>query len=521
MRTLLLFALAGCTGPEKDPIETAPGDTGSPDTADTADTGDSVPVDTDETDETGDSAPVIIDNDGDGVSPDDGDCNDADATTYPGAADPACDGVDNDCDGAGLDDTFAIGLVRYADLQSALDAAVDGDTVDVCQGAFVANTTFAPDAPMAVTVRAWSGDPADTVLDGGSLGPILVIGPGADVTLENLGFSNGVSSWRDDVWLSSGGAIFADGAMLTVRGSRFETNTATEWGGAIAAGVDDDATSGLVVEDCTFEDNRALANGGAIAVRADSVDASPTVEVTSGTFTNDRASESGGALYFYGDGLRATVASSDFDTNSVSGHRSAGGAIEAAGAGVALTVSDSSFTDNTSGRWAGAVSMTADTSDLVVDTCTFSLNNSSDTGGAVQIQSADMDVEVASSVFDSNAASAQGGGVELDGGGRAAFDTNTLTNNSVGSGGGAFALLEGDGDTLEVAITGGFVQTNRAGPVGGGALYAIGARVDVSGVDMGTGATDNTPYDVYNCAGQDYSTGADFVFDDSAEPYCQ
>ncbi|MEC7986870.1 MAG: MopE-related protein [Myxococcota bacterium] len=37
--------------------------------------------------------------DGDGFSPDEGDCNDSDRTIYPGNPDLAGDGIDNDCDG--------------------------------------------------------------------------------------------------------------------------------------------------------------------------------------------------------------------------------------------------------------------------------------------------------------------------------------------------------------------------------------------------------------------------------------
>jgi hypothetical protein len=44
-------------------------------------------------------APSTLDNDGDGQSPADGDCNDDDATSYTGA-DEICDGRDNDCNGA-------------------------------------------------------------------------------------------------------------------------------------------------------------------------------------------------------------------------------------------------------------------------------------------------------------------------------------------------------------------------------------------------------------------------------------
>ncbi|MBN2798575.1 MAG: DUF4215 domain-containing protein, partial [Deltaproteobacteria bacterium] len=40
-----------------------------------------------------------IDRDGDGASVGDGDCDDNDNTVYPGASDPAGDGVDQDCDG--------------------------------------------------------------------------------------------------------------------------------------------------------------------------------------------------------------------------------------------------------------------------------------------------------------------------------------------------------------------------------------------------------------------------------------
>ena len=46
---------------------------------------------------------AMWDNDGDGYTPDDGDCNDNDSTVNPGATETAGDGIDSNCDGE--DDT--------------------------------------------------------------------------------------------------------------------------------------------------------------------------------------------------------------------------------------------------------------------------------------------------------------------------------------------------------------------------------------------------------------------------------
>ena len=54
---------------------------------------------------------VIVDGDGDGYEAGGGDCNDADATIFPGAVE-VCDNKDNDCDGTADED---VKTTYYAD----------------------------------------------------------------------------------------------------------------------------------------------------------------------------------------------------------------------------------------------------------------------------------------------------------------------------------------------------------------------------------------------------------------------
>jgi len=83
---LVVLGLA-CSNSTPNPRDTSPAD--PPDTEGSdPDTSDSVPQDT---------APQEIDGDGDGVLVSQGDCDDTDPMTYPGAPD-VCDGKDNDCD---------------------------------------------------------------------------------------------------------------------------------------------------------------------------------------------------------------------------------------------------------------------------------------------------------------------------------------------------------------------------------------------------------------------------------------
>jgi hypothetical protein len=69
------------------------------------------------------------DADGDGVTTEDGDCDDGDASVYPGAAE-LCDEVDHDCSGSPSDLPVVIDLASAADEGSFIDGSIEFCSLD-------------------------------------------------------------------------------------------------------------------------------------------------------------------------------------------------------------------------------------------------------------------------------------------------------------------------------------------------------------------------------------------------------
>lgn len=105
------------------------------------------------------------DGDGDGWKADDGDCNDANATVYPGAVE-ICDGLDNDCDGGEDNSAFHLAGTEFpADVLACLSAeawavAGLGDSAPTCGAVNVAvclqvPTAAVPSATENCGVGSW------------------------------------------------------------------------------------------------------------------------------------------------------------------------------------------------------------------------------------------------------------------------------------------------------------------------------------------------------------------------------
>lgn len=351
-----------------------------------------------------------------------GDCDDTRADFHPGAPE-GCDGLDGDCDPTTSEDgTVSIATVRYDGLQAALDAAVDGDTVDICEA-----TWFGPFVvpPITVTLAA-RGSPEATILQGDGRGPVLVASD-ATVTLRGLtvtggrpngatSMGGGLSALRSTVTVEdcvfrdnshrNGGGIGVDIGALTVTGSTFTGNSATgipyySVGGALAAGA---AT--LVIRDTTFTGNVSEAGGGAVSAYA-----GDSAELVRVTFTDNEAMGGGGADLSTDT---ATISESTFTGNVATGY---GGALTVSRT---TSITDTTFEANEALIGGGIQQYTGD---LTLERVEFLRNAADEAGGAMTIF--DFATTTATDcVFQENTA-AEGGGLDMSNSDSSRFDSFT------------------------------------------------------------------------------------------------
>ncbi|MHC4947503.1 MAG: hypothetical protein ACYTG1_04485 [Planctomycetota bacterium] len=217
-------------------------------------------------------------------------------------------------------------------IQAAIDLAADGAIVEVSPGVYRELIDL---RGRAITVRAMSPDPADTVIDGTGLdGSVVtfVSGEGPDTVVEGFTITGGAGT-EDRTDRRSGGGVYISGAGPTVRR-------------------------------CILLDNRLSGRvdrgGGIFARRGEPV-------IVGCVFDGNAAGKRGGGL----DATSAIVVNCVFERNVA---RNAAGARLRRG-----LVANSVFRDNTAGRRAGGLAPGRAT----VAHCTFH-GNVADAGGSLR-----------------------------------------------------------------------------------------------------------------------------------------
>jgi hypothetical protein len=142
---------------------------------------------------------------------------------------------------------------QYATIQAAINAASSNSVINVAPGTYNERLSFS--TKMMLTING-TGGAAATIIDGGSTGPILAVGPmsmaGMPITMNGFTFQNGYSSINGGVAnlaatselviLNSivtqnqggtGGAFSVNGGNLKIRNSVIYNNTAINTGSAV------------------------------------------------------------------------------------------------------------------------------------------------------------------------------------------------------------------------------------------------------------------------------------------------
>lgn len=239
-------------------------------------------------------------------------------------------------------DTLYVPTEDYPTIQSAINAAIAADVVEVADGTYAGSGNRDCDfLGKAITVRSANG-PASCIIDCGGYphrGFTFQNGESMDSVLEGLTIRNG---YMDGV--GGGGLYCAAFASPTITGCLFEGNKSwsSAYGGAIRTHLSD-----AVIDGCTFSRNLGGGSGGAVYCSS----GAPTI--SNCLFDDNLGSHSGGAVAMTST-TGATISGNRFINNSVASGMSGGGIFFNVCANV--TLADNLFVGN-GGLHAGAVTV--------------------------------------------------------------------------------------------------------------------------------------------------------------------
>lgn len=360
------------------------------------------------------------------------------------------------------------------------------DAIDQANRTAGADTvTFAANVTGTITLTGGAIDVLDAVrvvgpgaqrlsISGNNVSRIFRVDPAVDeeviaVGISGLSFINGHS---DD----EGGAIFANDSDLTIESSTFRSNSATR-GGALY--VFPAMSTTLTLRDTRFESNTAVSDGGGFG--AQDID---QVTLQNIVVIDNTASRNGGGAYLRA--VRVDVNGSEFSDNlssqlppSQTGITGGGGLrIDGSKATAATTITATRFVNNTATQGqGGALWVTAREPQSLPIIATATLervqatgNGASLTGGA--ISAAFVNTTLRNSAVAGNTTQSSGGGIACQDGGSLQLVNSTVAGNTsvTANGGGIYSAAETSLGVMSSTVVGN--SANNGGGIlrtGGGA----------------------------------------------------
>lgn len=290
------------------------------------------------------------------------------------------------------------------------------------------------------------------------------------------------NSGKDET--NRGGAIFSDGAELTITNTKFDTNHSYHRGGAVYSGNNGILTFIGTNENAQFVNNISYKDGAAIG------SGSGTVNITGYTFNQNSAKNNGGAIWVDAN-VTSKITNAVFTGNTTTSVESGdgddnnrGGAIFNNGA--TITVTNTSFTDNKAVKNGGAiyiakegvVKFIGEGSDA--SNAFFKGSETNADGGAICIGSGTLNIK--GYTFEGNIAGKNGGAVNIaNGKGIKVEITDSYFNgNKANDGQGASVKNNSEDKTVEITIKNSVFENEYAKKSGGSIYNRAGVLTIIS-----------------------------------------
>ena len=250
----------------------------------------------------------------------------------------------------------------FLTIQSAIEEAIDGDTVLVQPGTYVENISNNSKNIVIGSLLLTTGDISyinQTIIDGNQDGRV--------VSLSNNAVLTGFSITNGFVSYPSMGAGISCGGSTTVKDVIISGNTTNHRGGGIAA------SGSTTIKNAIISGNTANSYGGGIHCNyGDSL----TIENV--TISGNTAGSDGGGIYSWRGNNSLTIKNSIISGNTASGFSSNGGGISCNQS--SPTITNTIISGNT-GYNGGGISI--DASSPILNNVTISGNTASNSGGGI------------------------------------------------------------------------------------------------------------------------------------------
>ena len=163
---------------------------------------------------------------------------------------------------------------EYDTIQSAIDAASDGDTVHVSSGTYYENLNF-----FSNNITLIGENSENTIIDGGGTGSVVTFNNVSGLVIDNFTITNGNNF--------NGGGIYSNFSSSKILNCKIIDNIGVE-----GAGIKCDQSPSIEITNCSIIDNVASGNGGGLCL------ANSTADISSSTISNNNSNRGGGAFVY-------------------------------------------------------------------------------------------------------------------------------------------------------------------------------------------------------------------------------